>query len=177
MALKTILFFIIILILAVLASLTIETKSLASKKAATNIPSIEFGLFEAYRIKEDGIKEAVIADRGLHYTDKDVLFKGYVFVKDKEGITSANGDKIVITKEKVIITGNGHFIDSKSHELYSDNAVYERGKKFLTGKGPFRAIIGKNIITGRDLLVDGEERIIRGFKVNAKIDTQSEKTK
>ncbi len=171
MAVKTIYFFVFILFLSIISSTTIDTRSI-SKNKLSKTPALEFGVFEAYRIREDGIKEALIADKGLHYETQDILYKGFIFAKDDNGIKSIDGDKIIITKTTVSIYGNGHFIDSDSHELYSENAVYDIDNQFLTGEGNFTAIIKDNVIKGKDLLVDGKSRIIRGFDINAKIETE-----
>ena len=161
MALKTIYFFVFAFFLALFSAISIDTNSITNKKAG-DTPSIEFGQFEAYRIKVDGIKEAIIAERGLHYDTKDILHKGFVFVNDEKGIKSIDGDKIIITKKKVSIYGNGHFIDSEAHEIYSENAIYDIDKNLLQGEGKFTAIIDKNIIKGKDLFVDGNKKVVKG---------------
>ncbi|MCV6608842.1 MAG: hypothetical protein OIF32_11570 [Campylobacterales bacterium] len=171
MAIKTIYFFLFILTISLVSAFGINTESVSSK-SKDDIPTIEFGVFEAYRIEKDGIKEALIADRGLHYKNRDILYKGYIFSKGEEGIRSLDGDKIILTKDKVSIFGNGHYIDPTGHEIYSDNAVYDIKKKFLAGKGKFTVKIEDNIINGKDLFIDGKSKIIKGSKIKAEIYTK-----
>jgi predicted peroxiredoxin len=156
--------------LSLFSAVSIDTSSVSSQKAL-DMPAIEFGLFEAYRIKEDGIKEAIIADRGLHYSNKDILHKGFVFAKDEQGIKSIDGDKITLTKDKVKIFGNAHFIDSLGHEIYSEDAIYNLDKNILIGSGKFTVKINDDIVKGVDLLIDAEAKIVRGFEIKATIET------
>ena len=74
------------------------------------------------------------------------------------------------TKKKVSIYGNGHFIDSEAHEIYSENAIYDIDKNLLQGEGKFTAIIDKNIIKGKDLFVDGNKKVVKGSNIRATLE-------
>lgn len=169
MALKTNLFFIVLLFIVALSAGLIDTTG-QKGVLKEEVPTIEFQDFEIYKIAKDGVTESLFADRGLHYANKDILFNGFIY-KGRDGkIDGINGDKITIRPREITIDGNGKFISTEGYEISSQQMVYNLDNKVVSTNGRFLITQELDTIEGENLWIDLNKKIIKATTVKARIE-------
>ena len=134
---------------------------------------IEFERYRIYDINESGVNGLLIATRGWHYADREVLQEPTVLRQDGEVDDGVSSDRGTIIGDELRLQKNVYYWDSLGRNLRTEEAVYNRKTGVLIGKGGFVLHTPQGSVRGANFAADTTLHTVQANEIKATINVKN----
>lgn len=172
MALRTRIIFFGMLGISIMLSFLFSTHSF-SYIPSKNVPIIEFGNFELYKITTNGTYEAIFGSSGFLFDKKNIAYNALLYQEDKNTTYLISGKKLLITKKKISIEKEAK-IHKDDYQLSGKKFIYNLKKQTIKSDGNFTLKNNTSVTNGTDLVVRVNKNTMNAKNIYSIIQTQDD---
>ncbi len=129
------------------------------------VPEITFKNSMMYDINDKTVTQLMEAETTYHYKNRDELYNATVILKSEDKDTyvsdTITADFIEVTKDFLKFKGNVNYHQSTGTSLQSEELIYNRILKNLTGEKEFIAFYNGNKLEGNSLSIQKDKTIFK----------------
>lgn len=150
----------------VAAALLISPQSREAGKRA-KAAQLEFERYRVYDIGAQGVTQVVIAEKGRHYADREELESPILIRQNNGQLQGLSAKTAVMVGPVVTLRNEVHYWSNEGHNLFTEEAVYNKQTQILKGRGGFTLEWAEGRMSGREFEVDGAARTVDAREVRA----------
>lgn len=159
-------FFALLLFVSLLVAIFVDPVAQV-KGDKKEVALVEFNNYQVYEIKDEGVKDLLVAYKGRHYKEYEEL-EHPIYLKEREGVYSFVGANMATIKGDLItMVKDVFYTDSDGYQLLAQKAIYDRSNARLSGSGGFVATNLDNRFIGDNFLVRIDTKKLEAYNIKA----------